>query len=114
MTGPVKFETDTNTRLLVDMAVEVDPSGTTVEIKVDGTWYAATWQGSAVSSTRTVNGLSRTTWRQTARTTGYFAGPDVAVPGSSVVLALGRHPTKTRVTSGQDVITEDSTPVVVG
>lgn len=110
----MKFETDTKTRVLADMVLDYDPTGTTVEVKVDSTWYAATWQGSPTSRTITKNGRTWDEWYQTAMTTGYFAGPDVSSPGSAVVLSAGRHPSKTRVTQGQDAITHDSSPIDVG
>lgn len=102
----MKFDAGTRTRLLVTMTLDFDPTGSTVEVKVDDTWHAATWQG-----TPTNTGGK---WTQTARTTDYFAGPEVAAPGGAVVLAATpRHTTQTRVTSGTDVIVADSTPIDV-
>lgn len=100
----MKFDAGTRTRLLVRMELDFDPTGSTVEVKVDGTWYPASWLDSPVQSDGT--------WKQTARTTGYFAGPEVADPAGAVVLtATPRHYTQTRVTSGSDVITADSDPI---
>lgn len=110
----MKFETDTRTRILADMTLDYDPTSTTVEVKVDDDWYPATWQGSATSRTFTKDGRTRTEWKQTAQTIGYFAGPDFVSPGAAVVLTAGRHVTKTRVTAGQDSITHDSTAIDVG
>ncbi len=104
----MKYDAGTRTRLLVNMTLDFDPTGSTVEVKVDDTWYPATWQGSPTQD--------GSTWKQTARTTGYFAGPEVASPGGAVVLAAtpsARHETQTRITSGSDVITADSTPIDV-
>lgn len=101
----MKFDAGTRTRLLVRMELDFDPTGSTVEVKVDSTWYPATWQGSAAQA----NGK----WTQTARTTGYFAGPEVASPAGATVLTATRHNTQTRVTSGSDVIVADSTPIDV-
>lgn len=102
----MNLDRGTRTRLFVDMELDVDPTGSTVDVAVDGTWYPATWQGTAVQS--------GTKWRQTARTNGYFAGPDVASPNGAVVLTAQRHSTKTRVTTGTgDVLAEDSTPIDV-
>lgn len=102
----MKFDAGTRTRLLVKMELDFDPTGSTVEVKVDDVWHAASWQGSAVQS----GGV----WRQTARTSDYFAGPEVASPAGATVLAVTRHLTQTRVTSGTDVIVADSSPLDVG
>lgn len=101
----MKFDAGTKTRVIADMTLSIDPDGSTVEIQVDDTWYPATWQGTAVEA----GGK----WTQTAQTDGYFAGPDVAIPGAAVVLDTRRHLTQTRVTSGSDVLVEDSTPIDV-
>lgn len=104
----MKFDAGTRTRLLVKMELDFDPTGSTVEVKVDSTWHPATWQDSPVQS----GGK----WTQTARTTDYFAGPEVANPAGATVLGISpaRHLTQTRVTSGSDVIVADSTPLDVG
>lgn len=102
----MRFDAGTRTRILAAMTLDFDPTGSTVEIRVDSTWYAATWQGAPVSA----GGK----WTQTARTTGYFAGPEVSVPAGAVVLTATptpRHLTQTRVTSGSDIIVADSDPV---
>lgn len=102
----MRFDAGTRTRLTARMTFDFDPADTTVEVKVDGTWYPAEWQGSATQS----GGK----WLREARTVGYFAGPEVASPGAAVVLAATpsrRHPTQTRVTSGTDIITADSDPI---
>lgn len=101
----MKFDTGTKTRVIADMTLDIDPTGSTIEVQVDSTWYAASWLGSPVSASGK--------WTQSAQTTGYFAGPDVASPGSAVVLATGRHLTQTRVTQGSDILVEDSTPIDV-
>lgn len=101
----MRFDAGTRTRLLAKMEVDFDPTGSTVEVKVDATWYPATWLGSAVKS--------GTTWTQTARTTAYFAGPEVTTPDGATALTASRHLTQTRVTSGADVIVADSDPLDV-
>ena len=100
----MKFDAGTRTRLLAQMTLDFDPTGSTVEVKVGATWYPATWQGSPVAAAGK--------WTQTARTTGYFAGPEADL-GAATLLALGRHLTQTRVTSGTDVITADAAPIDV-
>jgi hypothetical protein len=101
----MKFDAGTRTRLLVKMELDFDPTGSTVEVKVDSTWYPASWLDTPVQSGGT--------WKQTARTTGYFAGPEVVDPAGATVLTATRHLTQTRVTSGTDVIVADSTPLDV-
>lgn len=118
----MKFDAGTRTRLLATMTLDFDPTGSTVEVKVDATWYPATWQGAPVETQvrdeRT--GQTKDAWTQTARTTGYFAGPEVAAPAGAVVLSAtagspaGRHLTQTRVTSGSDIIVADASPIDVG
>lgn len=100
----MKFDAGTRTRILATMSLDFDPTGSTVEVKVDSTWYPATWQGTATQSGGT--------WTQIARTTAYFAGPEATL-GPANLLALGRHVTQTRVTSGTDIITADSDPIDV-
>lgn len=117
----MRFKASTRTRVLVNMEMDFDPTGSTIEVKVDADWHAATWQGSSVQRQvrNEQTGSMETHWFQTARTTDYFAGPDVASPGVATVLSAttgsppGRHPTQTRVTSGQDSIVSDSTPIDV-
>jgi hypothetical protein len=114
----MKFDSSTKTRVYADMTLSIDPAGSTVEVWVESSdedgdtsdWYAATWQGTAVAGT---DAQGRAQWTQTALTAGYFAGPDVAVPGSAVVLATGRHLTQTRITSGSTVLVHNSTPIDV-
>ncbi|MDR7253685.1 hypothetical protein J2X46_002675 [Nocardioides sp. BE266] len=100
----MKFDAGTRTRLIATMTLDFDPTGSTVEVKVDSTWHPASWQDAAVQS----GGK----WTQAARSTGYFAGPEATADGATV-LAAGRHATQTRVTSGTDVIVADSTPIDV-
>ena len=101
----MRFDRATRTRVYVDMELDVDPTGSTIELWVDGTWRPATWQGTAVQL--------GPKWTQTARTTGYFAGPD-ASPTGAAALTSGRHATKTRVTlASGDLLAEDSTPIDV-
>lgn len=98
------FDAGTRTRILLNMSLDFDPTGSTVEVKVDSTWYPATWLGSPV--------LAAGKWTQVARTTAYFAGPEATASGATV-LAAGRHPTQTRVTSGSDILVADSSFVDV-
>lgn len=100
----MRFNAAKRTRLLVDVVCDIDPTGSTVEVKVDADWHAAEWQGSPVAAGKK--------WTQTARTVDYFAGPD-ATPAGATVLAIGRHETKARVTKGGDVLVDESTPVDV-
>lgn len=109
----MRFDSDTRTRLIATMTLDFNPTGSTVEVEIDGVWYPATWQGTAVEGKQRRNGATVDTWTQQARTDGYFAGPDVASPGSAVVLTLGTHLTQTRVTSGGDVIAENSNRIDV-
>lgn len=101
----MNFDVDTRSRILVDMTLDFDPTGTTVELSIDGTWYAATWQGSPVRV--------GTDWAQTAQTNLYFAGPD-AVASGATVLASGDHDQKTRVTNGQQIIAESAGVITIG
>ena len=98
------FNASARTRILAAMTTDIDPTGSTVEVSIDGTWYPATWLGSPV--------VAGTKWTQTARTTGYFAGPS-AVAAGATVLTLGRHLTLSRVTKGGDVLVADSDPIDV-
>ena len=101
----MRFDAGTRTRLLVKMELDFDPAGSTVAVKVDDTWHAASWQGEPVSKSGR--------WTQTAQTTDYFAGPEATAAGATVLSAT-RHLTQTRVTSGSDVIVADSDPIDVG
>lgn len=103
----LKFDEGTRTRIFARMTLDFDPTGSTVELQVDDEWYDATWLGSPVRLGEK--------WTQTARTDGYFAGPDVETPDSAVVLSDGlpRHRTKTRITLDQDVIVANSTVIEV-
>lgn len=100
----MRLDAERRSRLLVDLICAVDPTGSTVEVKVDAAWYAATWLDAPV--------VAGEKWTQTARTTGYFAGPD-ATPAGATVLARGRHTTKARVTKGDDLLVATSSPVDV-
>lgn len=100
----MRFDAAKRTRLLVDTICDIDPTGSTVEVKVDDVWHAATWLGAAV--------LDGGKWTQTARTVDYFAGPDATAAGATV-LPRARHRTKARVTKGGDVLVAESTPIDV-
>lgn len=111
----MKFDAGTRTRPLAHMEMTFDPTGSTVELKVDDTWHAAEWQGEPVQRQvrNEQTGDMEPRWFQTARTTDYFAGPEATASGATVLTAA-RHLTQTRVTSGTDVIVADSTPLDVG
>lgn len=99
----IDFDDETRSRLIVTLTgMSQTPVGSTVEVKVDATWYPATWDG---SPTQQADG----TYDQAAHTTGFFAGPNVTASGAAV-LALGRHQTETRVTfaGGDAVVTPSS------
>jgi hypothetical protein len=100
----MRFDNDTRTRLIADLTLSIDPAGSTVEVQVDSTWYPATWQDSPVETSGR--------WTQTARTTGYFAGPNAAASGA-VVLTAGPHSTQIRVTKGGDILVQPSTRINV-
>lgn len=102
----MKLNAGTRTRILWDFVLDVDPTGSTVEVKIDDTWHPCEWQGAPVK-------VSERRWTQTARTTGYFAGPD-AIPAGATVLTAGQHPTRTRVSwTDSDSLVEPSTPIDV-
>jgi hypothetical protein len=101
----MRFDRATRTRVLADMELDTNPADSTIELFVDGTWHPADWTGTPVQL--------GDKWAQTARSTGFFAGPDATTTGATV-LTSGRHPTKTRVTLATgDTLTADSTPIDV-
>ena len=108
----MKLNPSTRARLIADVTLDFDPTGSTVEVAVDGTWYPASWQGTAVKRAVFVNGATVDRWTQTARTTGFFAGPTATPAGAVVLAATPRHQTQVRVT-GTDVLVNDSTPIDV-
>lgn len=101
----LQFDAATRTRLLIPMSLDIDPTGSTPEIKVDTIWHPAEWIGLPTQT----GGR----WFQTARTTGYFAGPQVVAPAGATVLAVGPHNTKTRVSKGADILAAQSTVIAV-
>lgn len=82
-----------------DGEITADPTGATVELKIDATKYAMTWEGAAVQS-----GAS---WVVTARTTFRFAGSLATISGTDVRPAVGRH-------MAQPIITTTDGQVVTG
>lgn len=94
----MKLDEDTKVFLFWDADLSVDPTSSTVEIEVDGTRHAMTWQGSPVQA--------GARWTQTARTTEKFAGSTVTPGASIVVLTVGSHTIKPVVTTadGQIVV----------
>lgn len=107
----MKLDAGSRTRILVDVSVEIDPEGTDVELRVDDDWYPATWLGDAVHTAATSN--SREKWTQTARTDGYFAGPDADDDGAVVLDSDASHPLEVRVTSGSDILTKNLPALVL-
>lgn len=111
----MKFNRSSHTRILDDLTLTFDPTGSTVELgieRADGTvdWYSAAWLDTPVQG---VDRTGQPFWEQTAQTTVYFAGPN-GDPTSATVLTEGRHITQSRVTKGQDVIVCASSPIDVG
>jgi hypothetical protein len=86
----MRLDDDAKVFLFADLTLSVDPTGSTVELEVDSTRYAMTWQGSPASS----GGK----WTQTARTNVKFAGSAQTVTGGDVKLTAGRHDTQPIVT----------------
>ena len=109
----MKLHPSTRARLIADITLDFDPTGSTVEVSVDGTWYPASWLGSPVQRNVSVGGATVPRWTQTARTTGFFAGPSATPAGAVVLAATPRHTTQVRVT-GTDTLVNDSTPIDVG
>lgn len=109
----MRLDDETRTRLFVDVDLSVDPAGSSVELSIDGTWHACEWQDIAVKTTQRIKGRNVDVWTQTARTSGYFAGPAATADGATV-LTVGRHLTQTRVAwTGGDTLVEPSTPIDV-
>lgn len=109
----MKFNRRSHTRILDDLTISFDPTGSTVELGIraaDGTvdWYDAEWLEDPVQVSE-----DPPIWSQTAQTVGYFAGPDSDAPGEAVTLTAGRHYTHSRVSSGQDVIVGASSAIDV-
>lgn len=101
----MRLDDQTRTRLFVDAELDVDPTGSTIELSVDGTWHPCDWQGAPTQKAGK--------WTQTARTSGYFAGPAATADGATV-LAVDRHLTQTRVSwPGGDSLVEPSSPIDV-
>lgn len=90
------IDDDAKLYLWFDATLTFDPAGSTVELEVDATRYAMTWQGSP-----TVVG---STWTQTARSTQMFAGSNAGSVGSPVALTAGRHQAQPIVTTGGQVV----------
>lgn len=100
------LDDDARLYLYADLTLSVDPTGSTVQLEVDATKYAMTWQGTPVAA----SGV----WKQTARTTAKFIGSAVTVTSSDVQLTSGRHPTQALVTMADgQVIPGSSVPLDV-
>lgn len=93
-----EFDPASRTKLYVDVALDFTPTGSTIELKIDATWYPVTWQGAPVQV--------ESVWEQTGLTDGYFAGPDAPL-GPAVLLSRASHPTQVRVTSGTQITVSD-------
>jgi hypothetical protein len=103
------LDASTRTQILVDMTLSFDPTGSTVELQVDGgAWHAATWQDTAT----TIGVGKDKRWMQSARTSDYFAGP-LATAAGATVLTAGKHLTQTRVTLGGQELANNSSPIYV-
>jgi hypothetical protein len=111
----VIFDNETRARLIVTVTTDFDPADATVEVEVDDTWWPATWTAEATATNVPArNGVpAYTKWRRPALTAEYFRGPDAGGTGTVLSADPPRHPTKTRVTNGGDVIAYDSTPIDV-
>lgn len=103
----LKFDAGTTTRIIVAVTLDFDPTGSTVELKVDSTWYDAIWLDTPVEC----DGV----WKQEAQTAKYFAGPEVTTLGFNTVQLSNvfRHRTQTRVTLGDDIIVADSSTIEI-
>lgn len=101
----LRFDSATRTRLLLPMYLDIDPTGSAVEVKVGSIWYPAEWIDSPLRKGNA--------WTQVARTLGYFAGPNVVSPAGATVFSLGPHTTKTRVVKEADILAAESTVITV-
>lgn len=109
----LKFDTETRTRIIVDVTVKgVDPSVSQVAIKVGDEWHAAGWMGPA-TVVETDAGGDPVKWARTARTVGFFAGPELESPGSATVLPFEETFTKARVVTTDDTLTVDTDLIIV-
>lgn len=97
------FNRATRAKLIATVTTDFDPATATLEVDVGGTWYPATWTTAATSG--------RGTWTRTGTTDSFFLGPDAT--GGGVTLPAGRTSTRTRVTSGGEVIVAYSSPIDV-
>lgn len=101
----MRLNDESRARLEIPMTLSQSPAGSTVELKIDDTWHPCTWQDSPVELAGA--------WTQTAKTTGYFAGP-IATAAGATVLEVGRHFTETRVSwPDGDTIAARSSPIDV-
>ena len=100
----MKINPGSRVKLTLTTEATFDPTGSTIELSVDGVWHPATWLG-----TPTATGSK---WTQSAETTEWFAGP-VATANGAVVLATGRRSTEGRLTNGGQVIAFATDPIDV-
>jgi hypothetical protein len=95
----VKFNRATSTKLLVDMTMDVDPTGAELELWVGDAWHPCEW----ISATTQVG----TKYRRTARTTRHFRGMTAeANESGSYTLNRRLYQTKTRLTTagGDEIV----------
>lgn len=91
----------------LDVTLDTDPTGS-IEMLIDDTWTTMTWVAASVTNT---DG----TFSRSARL--LVAGPDVdpaSNPAGTVVLALGSHPTKWRLTDDPELLARPGDVITVG
>lgn len=84
------LDDDARVYLTGSLTVSVDPTGSTVELEVDGSRYPMAWVGSPVASSGR--------WVQDAKTTYRFCGSNATAVGSDVKLTAGTHAAQILVT----------------
>ena len=87
----MNLDDDARVNIRWDASLTFDPTGSTVELEVDGTRHAMSWQGSPVSA----GGR----WTQRALTNDRFCGSAATPIGSDVALTVGSHPAQPIVTT---------------
>lgn len=93
------FNDNSRDQITAELELGRDLAGSTVDLKVAGTWYPATWLAAAVEG---VDADGDPTWTRSAVSDGFFAGPSHPAPAGAPVLMLGSHPTEGRVTWSVD------------
>ena len=82
----MRLDDDARQYIYADLTLTVDPTDSTVVLKVDDTDHAMVWQGDSVQTAPE----PAARWTQTARTVEKFCGSAVT-PGPDVQLTVGRH-----------------------